>query len=195
MARYLETMRNRLGIIVGGQKDFAALRARFSSAFEVLKLDGPRGHGVTPSDIVAAAKKQIAILKALGASEILVILDCETRKAPYNQCLRELSLLFRTMGTNDSVSIAMPNRMIENWYLADIEYLSKRKKTFFKGNLKQKNYEGKNGLAMLKKFLQKNVTYNEVIHGAQMFKLIRFSVAKTNSRSFSVFYEIINRFI
>lgn len=185
-------MRNNLGIIVGGQKDFAALKARFSNDFEILKLDGPRGHGVTPAEIVSAARKQVAILTALGASEILVLIDCETRNASYNHYLKELTLLFRTTGVREPVSIVIPNKSIENWFLADIEYLSK-KKAFLKGNLKQKNYEGKNGLTVLKKFIQKNITYNEVIHGAQMFKLIRFSVAKANSRSFSVFLDVINR--
>jgi len=188
-------MRNRLGIIVGGQKDFAALKARFGAVFEILKLDGPRGHGVTPGDIVAATKKQIAILNALGASEILVMLDCENTTVPCEKSVKEFTLLLRTMGAAESVQVTMPDRMIENWYLADIAYLSKKRKTFFRGVLKQKNYEGKNGRTVLKRLLHKSVTYNEVIHGAQMFKTIRFSAAKANSRSFSSFYAIIKRFL
>ena len=58
--------------------------------------------------------------------------------------------------------------MIENWYLADIEQLSK-KKAFVRDRIKQKKYEGKHGKKELKKLMRKGRSYNETHHGPQLF--------------------------
>jgi len=187
-------MINKLGIIVDGQGDFAALKARFRDRFEILKADGPRDRNVTPAQIVGAARKQVAILKALKYSEILIVLDYESRSISYEKFLKELRVNFQKLLEEVTIHVAVPNVRIENWYLADIEYLSKKKK-FLKRKLKQKNYEGKNGRAVLTKLLQQGVIYNETIHGAQMFSVIRFKVARAHSQSFDAFYEIIKRYL
>jgi hypothetical protein len=77
-------------------------------------------------------------------------------------------------------------KQIENWYLADMEHLS-RKKTYLRSKLKQKNYEGKHGKRTLKRLFRKGVHYNEVKHGPELFEILRFPVARQNSRSFSEF--------
>lgn len=186
-------MTNKLGIVVGDQKDFAALKARFGNTFSILKTDGPRGHDVTPLEIVTTARKQIALLK-FGSSEILLLVECDLRGNSYAKFVKELTFLIRTLGLDKPIHIAMPNRTLENWYLADIEHLS-RKKKFLKGNIKQKNYEGTNGRAELEKLFHKDVPYNEVIHGAQMFTMIRFKVARANSTSFDTFYQVVKRYL
>jgi hypothetical protein len=74
--------------------------------------------------------------------------------------------------------------MIENWYLADIEYLSRKKKRLLKGNIRQRDYEGRNVRLELEKLFRKTVTYDEVLHGAEMFMVIRTRVGRANSSSF-----------
>lgn len=187
-------MRNRLGIIVDGQGDFAALQARFKGTFKILKTDGPRGHSVDIRKIVHGSRKQIEILKTLKYSEVIVLLDYEMRNISYVKFLEELKRQFAELTIGITIHIAVPNIMMENWYLADIEYLSKRKK-FLKDNIKQKNYEGKHGKKELKKLFNKGFTYNEVDHGREMFEIIRFTIVKTNSQSFKAFYEIVETYL
>lgn len=186
-------MTDKLGIIVGDQKDFAALKARFGNTFQIVKTDGPRGHDITAAEIVSAARKQIAMLR-FYSSEILLLIEHDLRGTSYAKFVREVTLLTRKLGSDKPIQVAIPNRTIENWYLADIEHLSKKKK-FLRGNLKQRDYEGTNGRTELEKLFHKNVSYNEVIHGAQMFMMIRFNVARSNSASFDAFYDVIRRYL
>jgi hypothetical protein len=78
--------------------------------------------------------------------------------------------------------------MIENWFLADVEILSK-KKNYIKDNLRQKNYEGTIGKNELKKIFKPNCFYSETKHGPVLFSLIRERIAKINSVSFSTFLK------
>jgi hypothetical protein len=189
-------MSDKLGIVVAKQKDFAALKARFRNAFPILKLDGPSGPTVNTADMIAAARKQIKMLMSIdGSSEILLLIDCDSRRSSYRTLLRELTLRAGAMNVRTPIHISIPNRTIENWYLADIEYLSRRKKRLLKGNIRQRDYEGKNGRIELKKLFRKSVTYDEVRHGAEMFMVIRTRVARANSSSFDTFYSVIERFL
>ncbi len=81
------------------------------------------------------------------------------------------------------------NRMIENWYLSDIEQIS-REKVFIRKKLRQKKYEGKNGKTEIKKCMIHGVTYSETEHGPQMFAIVRFDVVKMNSKSFAEFLNM-----
>lgn len=188
-------MANKLGIVVAKQKDFAALKARFRNAFPILKLDGPSGEEVTASDILSAARKQIRMLILLDSSEILLLTDCDARKTSYDKLLKELTWRAGAMNVGPRIHVSVSNKMIENWYLADIEYLSKKKRRLLKSNIKQKDYEGRNGRAELEKLLRKNVDYDEVRHGAEMFMAIRTKVARANSYSFDAFCRVIDQFL
>jgi len=53
--------------------------------------------------------------------------------------------------------------------------------------LKQKNYEGKNGKAIIKNFMVHGVSYSETDYGPKMFAVLRFDVAKKISPSFMNF--------
>jgi hypothetical protein len=179
-----------VGIIVDGDGDFASLRARFRNGFRVLKTDGPRGRDAAPGDIAKRSWKQVAMLRAFECSRVIVMLDFEARSQPYEDFVRDLASAFSSVDFGLPVLIAVPNRMIENWYLADIEYLS-AKKVFLRSGLKQRNYEGGDGKAQIKRCMQRGHTYTETRHGPQMFAILRFAVARKNSASFDAFLRLV----
>lgn len=116
------------------------------------------------------------------------MLDFESRSNSPAHLMGELETELQNYQFGIEVAFAIPNRMIENWYLADIAYLSK-KKIFLKDNLKQKIYEGLDGKQELKKLFKKGTSYSETQHGPQLFILIRDHIAKKNSNSYKHFLE------
>lgn len=184
-----------IGIIVDGPGDFAAFQARFKGGVRVLKTDGPRGHDVTAEVIVAAAKKQITMLRDLGCRNIIIVTDYENRSITYQQFVEQLNQAIFSMQIDIPVRVASPNIMIENWYLSDIEQLS-RHFTFIKDSLQQKRYEGKHGKNELRKLFKKGkkgYDYNEVFHGPKLFPIVRTTVGETNSISFHNFMNAIRQ--
>lgn len=181
-----------IGIIVDGQGDFGALKIRFSKTCKILKTDGPRSHTVSPEFIVSQARKQIAILRDYHCIKVILLVDFEERTSNYNLFLKHIENYIESCNLGLPVYAASPNKMIENWYLADIEFLSKRKK-FLKNNLKQKNFEGKHGKKELRKCFKKGYTYIETKHGPQLFIILRFKEAKKNSPSFSHFLNLLRK--
>jgi hypothetical protein len=179
-------MSNKIGVIVDGPGDYASLRARYKSQFIVLKTDGPRGHTVLIKDIVSSSRKQCQMLKAFRCSKIIVLLDFELRVCQYVDFVTELSKQLGLLSDGAKVTACCPNMMIENWYLADIEHLS-RIKAFLRDNIRQKNYEGTHGKQILKHMMKRGHTYNEVKHGPQLFLSVRIDVARGNSSSFDHF--------
>ena len=180
---------SKIGIIVDGQGDYHSIRSRFLGQCEVLKTDGQRGHEAKVQEIVSGANKQISMLSACDCSPIIVLLDFEMRTVDYFEFVEELKKEFKQRYDDLEVNVAIPNRMIENWYLADIEYLSNNK-VFLKNNIKQKKFEGTNGKEVLKTLFLKNYSYSETEHGPQLFKILRFDVARKNSVSFNNFLVI-----
>lgn len=175
-----------IGLIVDGPGDFAAFKARFKEKIKVLKTDGPRGHNVDPSDIVSSARKQIAMLNYLGCRHVMIVTDYEDRQINYQKFISDLTREVSTAKFNICVRVASPNKMIENWYLADIEQLSK-KFSFIKQSLQQRKYEGKNGKKELRKLFKKGHDYNEVEHGPKLFITLRTNISQANSLSFRMF--------
>ena len=179
-------MKPKHGIIVDGQGDFTALRARYMRKYKILKTDGPRGHTVPPKRIIFSAKKQITILKALGCQRIIILTDFECRQGNYADFLAALTEAADSLDCRGEVLAASPNRMFENWYLADIAHLSERT-AFLRDRISQKNYEGCDGKKELRKHMKKGVSYTEVKHAAKLFLGIRIRVARKNSPSFDRF--------
>ncbi len=157
----------------------------------VLKTDGPRGHSVSPGQIATSTRKQCKILEAFKCNKIIVLVDFECRNCSYSEFMSDLEIALSKLNLSIKVESCCPNTMIENWYLADIEHLSK-KKTFLRNQLKQKNYEGKHGKKELKKLMKREHSYNEIKHGPQLFLAIRFSIARKNSPSFDHFLFSLN---
>jgi len=179
-----------VGIIVDGDGDFASLRNRFSNGFRVVKTDGPRGHTAPPADIATRSRKQIAILRGFRCARIVVMVDFEERREPYQDFLDKLLTAFAAIDFGLPVRTAVPNRMIENWYLADIKYLSAHK-AFLRKGLRQKRYEGTNGKAEIKKCMEHGHSYSETKHGPEMFAILRFDAARKNSPSFNALLALV----
>lgn len=179
-------MNERMGIIVDGDGDFGSLKKRFTNRYKILKTDGPRGHTAAVDAIARKSRKQISILRAFKCTRVIVVLDFERRREHYAEFVDSLRRAFSAVSFGVAVFVAVPNRMIENWYLADIEQLS-RNRAFIRDGLKQKKYEGTHGKNELKKCMKQGISYAETKHGPQLFEIVRFEVARTNSRSFDDF--------
>jgi hypothetical protein len=182
-------MSEKIGLIVDGEGECAAFKRRFSQNFKILKTDGPRGHTAAVPDVVSRAKKQVSILSAFKCRSVVVVIDFEARNVRYHDFVNALANGFATLQCGIPVSVAVPNRMIENWYLADIEFLSK-KRSFLRYNVKQRNYEGTDGKKLLKTCFVRGITYCETRHGPQLFAILRFNVARRNSPSFDHFLGV-----
>lgn len=183
-------MSRRLGIIVDGAGDFASLKRRFCNGFKILKTDGPRGHTSPPEAIAKKSRKQIGILAAYKCSQVIVLLDFEQRSDPYEDFVVELRRLFESQGFPVPVAVIVINRMIENWYLSDIAYLSTQK-AFLRDRITQKHYEGKHGKNEIKRLMQHGISYSETKHGPQMFEILRFDEARRLSASLNDFLNLI----
>lgn len=184
-------MGKRIGMIVDGEGDFASFRRRFTDGCRVLKTDGPRGHTASVKEIASKARKQILMLGAFRCDRVVVVVDFETRAVLYKEFVEDLVAEFQRASCPMPVAIAVPNRMIENWYLADIEFLSKHK-AFLRGGLKQKIFEGKDGKGELKRRMKKGTSYSETKHGPELFEILRFDVARKNSSSFDEFLSCLD---
>ncbi|MBD2415665.1 hypothetical protein FACHB389_31155 [Nostoc calcicola FACHB-389] len=179
-------MADRIGIIVDGPGDYASLKERFKDLYKIAKTDGPRGHTAQIEKIVSASRKQIEMLKVFKCSRVIILLDFESRDIPYEEFKKLINEKLSKEDFGIEVIACSPNQMIENWYLADVEEISK-KRNFIKKNLKQKNYEGTHGKDELKKLIENNHSYNEVKHGSQLFNTIRLEIARNNSSSLNDF--------
>ena len=176
---------SRIGIIVDGLGDYASVQKKFKGKVKVLKTDGPRGHCAPISEIVAKSRKQVRMLNDFNCKKIIILLDYECRLLSYNKFVKDLRECSKNTFGN-KIKICSPNRMIENWYLADIEILSK-KKAYIRKNLKQKKYEGVDGKEYLKRLYERKYSYSETEHGPELFCIIRDTVATKNSYSYKDF--------
>lgn len=184
---------NRLGIIVDGPGDFKSLKYKFKDKFKILKTDGPRGHCAAVDEIILGIRKQVDILQGFRCSKVIVLLDFECRRCAYDDFLKDLKNEIKKHNFPISVTAVVSNTMIENWYLSDIETISKLK-VFIRDNLKQKQYEGTHGKDELKKLFKPKFSYNETIHGPQIFEVVTDTTASKNSKSYKIFLDEIDGF-
>jgi hypothetical protein len=126
------------------------------------------------------------MLAAFRCKRVVVVLDFEKRNRKYSEFCAELLKHFCSIVFPVPVTIAVPNKMIENWYLADIEFVAKHR-AFLKEGIQQRAFEGKDGKAELKRLMRKGISYSETKHGPELFEILRFDVARKNSESFEVF--------
>ena len=183
-------MNRHIGIIVDGDGDFASLKKRFNGGYRVLKTDGPRGHTASIDQIARLSRKQVRILSAFKCAKVVVMIDFEQRPELYEEFVNRLRNAFSEIPFDVPVFVAVANTMIENWYLADIGYLSNQK-AFLKDRIKQRPYEGRHGKDELKKCMKQGISYSETKHGPQLFAMLRFDIARQNSPSFDDFLRIV----
>jgi hypothetical protein len=175
-----------IGIIVDGEGDYAAFRARYRVGVKVYRADGPRGHLVSQVAIVDAAKRQIAQLKGFGCTVVAIVTDLEERRAECAVFRQGCVDRLRELGYGEDVKIFVADRMLENWILADIAHISS-KKVYIKKQARQRKYESMDGKVELKKLFEKGYDYNEVRHGQELFPLLRSAEASKFSVSFANF--------
>ena len=182
---------SKIGIIVDGQGEFFSFKNRFQNCnMKILKTDGPRGHLAKVEDIIIHSKKQINILKCFGCTKAIILVDLEERSQDSYAFMQQAKKCIENNSFEIDTYIAVADRMIENWYLADILYLSSQKK-YLKKQTKQKYYEGTNGKKELRKIFAKGYDYNEVTHGKELFNMMRFNFAKEYSKSLNDFLSLI----
>jgi hypothetical protein len=175
-----------IGLIVDGEGDHAAFRARYGRQIRVLKTDGPRGHTTSDRTLIDAAKKQIAMLVGWGCKRIAIVTDFEGRSgSAFDFCKRVRELAGLSQNVEDLLVFA-PDMMFENWLLADIAHVCSQKK-YLKKLKCQKTYESLNGKSELKKLFIQGYDYNEVRHSAELFPLVRGEEAAKRSPSFALF--------
>jgi hypothetical protein len=177
----------KVGIIVDGQGDHAAITKKFGAIGRVLKTDGPRGHEVSVEDIVGGSRRQVSMLQALRCEKIICLVDFEQRVVDFSAFVDRLNEAFRREFPGTNVVGCAANRMIENWYLADVLSLSKL--AFIREVGRQKPYEGKHGKNEIKKIFAKGSSYNEVRHGPILLDTVDLGVARRNSSSFASFLD------
>lgn len=175
-----------IGLIVDGEGDFSAFRARYSGRARVFKTDGPRGDTVSAREIVESARKQIAQLKSLGCRRIAIVTDFESRHGTAEAFMTTCLSHARTLDFASDLLVFVADRMLENWLLADICSLASRKR-YLRKISRQRNFESTNGKIELKKLFKNGYDYNEVRHCQELFPLVDGDKAATFSASFAHF--------
>lgn len=174
-----------IGLIVDGEGDFAAFSARYKKNIKVMKADGPRGHKVSEEQFIVSAKKQILMLRSWGCTKIAIVTDFESRAGQavdFCEKIKAIALRHKY----DDILVFAPDRMLENWFLADIVGLSAKKK-YLRKIKGQKSYESLDGKVQLKQYFLPGYAYSEVKHSAELFPLVNGDVAEKFSRSFAKF--------
>lgn len=175
-----------IGLIVDGEGDYAAFNARYKGKVRVLKADGPRGHKVSEIQVVTSAKKQISILRAWGCRKIAIVTDFEGRDGSADEFCSRAMAFAEKFDPAKGVVVFAPDRMLENWFLADVLGITSKRK-YLRSVKSQKKYESSDGKAELKKLFVNGFVYNEIKHSADLFPLVDGQVAERNSRSFARF--------
>ena len=114
-----------------------------------------------------------------------MIFDREGRDATVTDIKTALLGLLKAEGIETDTILGVPDRMLENWILADFETfcrLANVERTLFNPAT-----EGTAGAAALKKLLPTGVPYVKTIHGVEWFIASNPEVMKQNSASFRQF--------
>lgn len=175
-----------IGLIVDGEGDYAAFRARYRGVAKIFRTDGPRGHEVSAEQIVDGARKQILQLRDLGCNRVAIVTDLEARQLLARSFKERCRAHAAKSNHSADLMIFVADRMLENWVLADISHISS-KKSYLKSIARQKIYESVDGKSVLKKMFVKGHSYNEVRHGQDLFPLVRGENAASVSPSFADF--------
>lgn len=178
-----------IGLIVDGGGDYAAFKARYPGLVRVMKTGGARGHTVSCEALVSSARKEIAMLRAFRCKSIFIITDLEGRAETATDFIDRADKFMVGNFEYDGVGLLVCDKMIENWFLADIAYIAGIKK-YIKDIKKQKVFESMHGKDELKKLFGKGFDYNEVKHSAELFPLVRGAKASAFSSSFERFRAV-----
>lgn len=168
-------------ILVGGLLEYRAFKMRFPGSI-VLIMRG--ANALDPAKGLANRVKETIRPRVSSARKIVVVLDREVSQSSSDSLQQIIERALGKAVSELPCSVVCPDRMIENWILADINAIKCKK--YISRSAKQKSYEGCHGKNELKKIIA-GATYRETQHGIELLLLVRDSVASKNSPSFKAF--------
>jgi hypothetical protein len=113
---------------------------------------------------------------------IIILIDRENRPATTTRIIKDLSNKIQDRGCSDSVIIGVPDRMTENWILAD--WNNYCDKVGIPPTPRPINFEGTNGKGKIKDYLPEKIKYHETVEGVEWFVSANPRTIAKNSRSF-----------
>lgn len=175
--------RNNLGFIVEGHSEYTAF-TQYTPQKYISRAR--RFGGKVRLETIAEEIATLARLLSTHCNKIVAVMDREDRVDDSLDIENSLiTLLSRHQIRNTTVIIICPDRMFENWMLADV--VACKRKKYISNRATQKHYEGTSGKNELKRLFVGKVYYQETTHGVELFKSIRQNVASNNSVSFRRF--------
>jgi hypothetical protein len=180
-------MNNRPAFIVDGhQEQKIVQRLCPGAAVRMLNCNGDE------VDLSAAAKRAASLIRLMGNRyyPFIIIFDREGRCLSATEVGKSLECFLREEGIDDMLIIGVPDRMIENWILADWENVQQQ------GNLRiqtsSKSFEGTHGKSVIIRLLPRDGRYQETIQGVDWFVTGNPSIMFRNSVSFRQFVLSLN---
>lgn len=145
-------------------------------------------------ELNAAAKRIASLIRLMGSKyyPYVIVFDREERKESASKIKELLETLIKSEGIVDELVVGVPDRMIENWILADWENVKRQGR--IKKSVGLKNFEGSNGKASIKKFLPKNGRYQETVQGVSWFLETNVKLIYEKSPSFKQFATALQKF-
>ena len=187
--------------LVDGPTEIKAINEKFAKEYgrtPALRRVGCNGKDVKPEGYVNAAFGTLIIAMSSVVTKIVCIIDREGRREEavrFGGKVREIAIQriadsshISKKELDNKISVCVPDRMFENWIVADINGINTHK-DLIKYGMMQKNYEGMCGVNVLKAIMK--VPYKKTLHGPKLFKSVDFRRAKKNSASFKCFAETI----
>lgn len=166
-------------LVEGGMEQRIVQRLCPGKPVRLIELNG------RDASLAAIAKRIGTLFRLLGNRyyPVVIILDREDRELSVDDMERDLRVLL--VGESvpcDQIIFGIPDRMIENWILAD--------PSCWNGAEGDGNFEGANGKSRLRDNLEaQGRTYSEIADGVSMFCEINCQIAVRNSVSFQNFND------
>lgn len=171
-----------IGFVVGGRGERAAL-SRWTNKRLIHMANGL----CCTASVDAISRQTLPLVRLLLEKKcdiVVIVLDRELQGASSSQLERNIEERMSQELPDASVFAACPDRMLENWMLADVKSWSGKHGT---KSSAQKKSEGKHGKDLVKALFKPGHHYRETLHGPLFIAAVRTSVARRNSASFARF--------
>lgn len=184
--------------IVDGRTESLSFKDKFQKEFNSttnFRKAVCNGKSVTAKGYVSAISGTLKLELNNSYIKIICVLDKERRKMSSlslaksikKEIINQLNTQFSQKELESKISVVVADTCFENWIIADIEGI--KKTNMILPNVIQENYDGKSGVAILKKIM--NIPYKKTIHGPKLFKIVDFDNAIKYSPSFNQLYKTI----
>jgi hypothetical protein len=118
---------------------------------------------------------------------VVILIDRETRKISCDKIMQEITRQLNELGHAGQFVVGVVDRCIENWILADWESVCER--NGFQYKRLTAGHEGTRGKSLLKRHLPKDIFYNEVTWGKELFLSCNPTALYQRSESFRSFLD------